>query len=119
MTSVIYSPNRKFFEQSKFYKQINNNKILTWLKKHNILVLIYGITSNLDYSVQSQETYTDSMLLMDIIQTNGSVTNNYHSCVPTVFKNEYNIPDTNYDMMNLIRFENSAFNYRLNTIKQF
>lgn len=113
LTSIIYTPNRKFFEKSKFYKQINNNKILNWLKKHNILVLIYGITSNLDYSVQSRDNYSDSMLLMDIIQTNGNLSNR---SVPSIFENEYNIPDTNYDMINLIRFENSAFNYRLNTI---
>lgn len=118
LTSVIYTPNKRFFEKSKFFKQINNNnKSLAWLKKHNILVLIYGITSVLDSTLQTQEVYNDSMLIMDISTTNGCI-NAPQACVPTIFKNEHTVTNTNDDMINLIRFENSPFNYRLNQINE-
>lgn len=116
LTSVIYTPNKKFFENSKFYKQINNNKILAWLKKHNILVLIYGITSNLDH----HQTMTHEDYGHTIMNGNGgsSIFNPNIQNISNIFKSEHNILDTNYDTINLIRFENSGFNYRLNTINE-
>lgn len=125
LTSVIYTPNKRFFENSKFYKQMLNNKTVhTWLKKHNILVLVYGITSILDYSFQSRETYNESMIIMDIIKTSGCLTSPYR-CIPAIFSNHHNNNNNdddesnsiNEDLINLMRFENCPFNFRLNTIK--
>lgn len=117
LTSVIYTPNRRFFENSKFYKLItNSNKVLAWLKKHNILVLVYGITATLDYNLQTQKTYGDSFLLMDIAETSGCL-GAPQMCIPTVFKSEHDAPTTNEDLINLMRFEDSPFNFRLAAIQ--
>ncbi|WBR61490.1 hypothetical protein [Drosophila suzukii associated hytrosavirus 1] len=116
LTSIVYTPNRRFFENSKFYRQITNNKTQSWLKKHNILVLVYGITSKMDYNLQTQKTYNDSLLIMDIIETSGCITSP-RMCIPTAFKAEEDVPTQNEEMVNLLRFEDSPFNYRLNAIK--
>lgn len=115
LTSIIYTPNRRFFENSKFFKQINNSKSLAWLKKHNILVLVYGMTAIMDYTLQSQETFNNSMLISDISQTNGCI-DMPQDCIPNIFSGDNDSPNSNNDMINLLRFENSPFNYRLNTI---
>lgn len=150
LTSVIYTPNRRFFENSRFYKQIpNNNKILHWLKKHNVLVLIYGITSSLDNLMHIPKMPNDSMLLMDNMQ-NISLPSNYSVTTTTVLGNgpPHNImysngsvntttttgintgtigggaaaitttTTTNEDIINLMRFENSPFNHRLNMVRE-
>lgn len=140
LTSVIYTPNRRFFENSRFYKQIpNNNKILHWLKKHNVLVLIYGITSSLDNLMHIPKMQNDSLLLMDNLQ-NISLPSNYSVTTTTVLGNgpPHNImysngsvntttgtataatatTTTNEDIINLMRFENSPFNHRLNIVRE-
>lgn len=139
LTSVIYTPNRRFFENSRFYKQIpNNNKILHWLKKHNVLVLIYGITSSLDNLMHIPKMQNDSLLLMDNLQ-NISLPSNYSVTTTTVLGSgpPHNImysngsvntttgtttttttTTTNEDIINLMRFENSPFNHRLNMVRE-
>lgn len=116
LTSVIYTPNRRYFEQSTFYKQINSNKILAWLKKHNVVVLVYGVTAYLDQNLHTQDIYSDSRIIADIQQTSGCITTPL-TCMPTIFRDDINTTQTGDDMINLIRFENSSFNYRLNAIR--
>lgn len=118
LTSVIYTPNQRFFENSKIYKQYiqNNSKLRSWLKKHNILVFVYGSTAYLDNSLRTQKTYNEASMLLDIIETSGCLASAY-TCIPTVFKNDHYSASHNEDMINLIRFENSPFNHRLQTIR--
>lgn len=106
LTSVIYVPNKIFFEKSKFFKKIGNVKTEAFLKKHNIFVIVYGITSHLDHNLKTYHTYSDTMLVKDIIQTSGCL-------APYTTTDTSNIDE---DMDNLMRFENSPFNYRLNAI---
>lgn len=117
LTSVIYTPNRRFFENSKFYKNItNSNKLMAWLKKRNIIVLVYDVTANLDNSLHTQNAYADAALIVDIMQTSGCLPS-FQSCIPTIFKPEHDVVTNNEDMINLLRFENSSFNYRLQAIR--
>lgn len=116
LTSIIYTPNRRFFENSKFVKNITTNKTLGWLKKHNVLVIVYDVTANLDNTLHSQNTYNDASLIMDIIQTSACVSS-FQSCIPTIFKNENDTLANNEEMINLMRFEESPFNYRLAAIR--
>lgn len=117
LTSVIYTPNKRFFEKSKFFmREINNKNTLNWLKKRNILVLVYGITSKLDFNFQSQEMYNDSRTLMDIVQGGGRPTTLYTSRPKALNNDDFDFTNTNEDMINLLRFENSPFNHRLNII---
>lgn len=116
LTSIIYTPNRRFFENSKFFKNITANKTLGWLKKHNVLVIVYDVTANLDNTLHSQNTYSDASLIMDIIQTSACLSS-FQSCIPTIFKNENDTLANNEEMINLMRFEASPFNHRLSAIR--
>lgn len=115
LTSVIYTPNKRFFEKSIFFNLINNAAVLPWLRKRNILVLVYGLTSQLDNSIKSQDTYNESILINNIMHTNGCIVSP-HISIPTIFKSESDVPSATEDMVNLLRFEDSSFNFRLNTI---
>lgn len=118
LTSVIYTPSRWYFENSKFYKNINNTKVLQWLRKRNTLVLIYGITSQLDYNNQEHKL-SENLIYNDLIETSGCgfTTSAHHqttSSISTLFDMQQ---DDNNDILTLYRFENSPFNFRLNLIK--
>lgn len=123
LTSVIYTPNKRFLEKSKFFRDICNgigSKFEIWLQKNNVLVLVYGVTSILDHHLNAQQNvYNDSFLIMDIAETNGCLSSS-HVYIPHVFKNDDTLTTTSPhdDMITLIRFENSPFNHRLNSIKE-
>lgn len=115
LTSVIYTPNIQFLEKSVFFKQINNNTQTLWLKKRNILVLVYGITAMLD--THSQQNYNHSPFVLDQMQVNGGCITTPFACIPTMFKNDTSMYTSNEDIINLIRFENSPYNNRLFRIR--
>lgn len=116
LTSVIYTPTRKYFENSKLFKQISTTNTLNWLKKRNIIVLVYDVTSYLDVTLETQNLYNDASLIDDIMQTSGCLTS-IQSCIPNIFKKDQDIPSNNENLINLFRYEASPFNYRLNTIR--
>lgn len=114
LTSVIYTPNRRFFESSKLFYSIggNSNKLLPWLKKHNILVIIYGETSLLDNSLQAPRAFSDTMLLRDVIETSGCTSSIYTSCL----QSSSSAVTTNEDFIQLLRLEASPDEFRLQAI---
>lgn len=111
LTSIIYTPNKSFFEKSNFFRQIATKNIMTFLKKNNILVIIYGITCMLD----TNNTYKDSIIESDTILTNKGCIASNQICIPDIFIEDINIDDDN---INLTRFENSSFNHKIATINE-
>lgn len=129
LTSVIYTPNRRFFENSKFFHSIgasggNNNKLMNWLKKHNILVIVYGESSLLDNSLHAPKAFTDSMLLQDVVQTSGLVSSSSMYMATTSSPAAGGSNPTpqkitnNEDFMQLMRLESSPDEFRLQAINE-
>lgn len=111
LTSIIYTPNKNFFEKSKFFRQINNKNVMAFLKKNNILVVVYGISSMLD----TNNTYKDFVIESDTILTNQGGISSNQICIADIFGEDL---DTDDDNINLIRFEKSPFNHKTIAINE-
>lgn len=114
LTSVVYTPNKMFFERSKFYRQFDANKCMAFLKKNNIYVIVYGQTSVLDTINTGPFTESSIPETIDLDCFSSSRT-----CISSIFQDEMEFNTyTNDEFVNMIRFENSPFNQRIVSINE-
>lgn len=124
LTSVIYTPSKVFFESSKFFKRIpKNSRINVWMRKHNILVLVFGLSSHLDCNMLEASNTTglnddEASMLFDVMKSSMSLSTISRTHNLDTFKDDITSYDTKDSINNLLKFENSPFNYRLNTINE-